>query len=296
MSKSGKPLARYFPELVALLRGTKEDRFVVDGEIVLPQGETLSFAALQARLHPAASRIARLSRETPAELMLFDGLQVGGTTLVDETLDARRAALERFAANTPSALLLSPCTHDRAEAERWLKRTGGALDGVVAKRRDEPYRPGERAMFKRKLQRTADCVVGGFRYAKGGKGVGSLLLGLYDEEGLLDYVGYTSSFSAERRLELAKELEPLSGESPFTGNSPGGVSRWSKTGESREWTALRPERIAEVAYDQATGGRFRHGTTFLRWRPDKAPSKCKSDQLYEELRPEQLTKLLEVRG
>ncbi len=295
MSKSGKPLERYFPELVAMLQETKEDRFVVDGEIVLPQGETLSFAALQARLHPAASRIAKLSRETPAELMLFDCLQVGKTVLVDKALDERRAALERFAADAPPTLHLSPCTHDRAEAERWLQRTGGALDGVVAKRRDEPYQPGERAMFKRKLQRTADCVVGGFRYAKGGKGVGSLLLGLYDEEGLLDYVGYTSSFSADRRLELADELEPLAGESAFTGKSPGGVSRWSKSGESRKWTALKPDKIAEVAYDQATGGRFRHGTTFLRWRPDKAPSQCRADQLYEELRPEQLTKLLEER-
>ena len=296
MSKSGKPLQRYFPELVALLQGLAEQRFVVDGEIVLPQGDTLSFAALQARLHPAASRVEKLSRETPAEIMLFDCLQVGDEVLLDQPLDARRAALEQFGAETPSAVMLSPCTHDRAQAEAWLERTGGALDGVVVKRRDEPYQPGERAMFKRKLQRTADCVVGGFRKAKDGDGVGSLLLGLYDDGGKLDYVGFTSSFSADQRRELLAELEPFAGESAFTGNSPGGVSRWSKSGESREWTALAPTRIAEVAYDQVTGGRFRHGTTFLRWRPDKAPAQCTADQLCEELRPEQLEKLLSSRG
>jgi ATP-dependent DNA ligase len=296
MSKSGKPLQRYFPELVAMLRGLAEDRFVLDGEIVLPVGGTLSFAALQARLHPAASRIAKLSEETPAQLMLFDCLQIGGAVLVDEALDTRRDVLEKFAKSLPAALLLSPLTYRVETAREWLEQTGGALDGVVAKRRDEPYRPGERAMFKRKVQRTADCIVGGFRYDKTGRKVASLLLGLYDEAGLLHHVGYSSSFSQQQRVELADELEPLKGKSAFTGSAPGAASRWSKPGTSREWIALEPTRIAEVAYDQVTGDRFRHGTTFLRWRPDKKPAQCTFDQLTAELRPEQLEQILKTKA
>jgi ATP-dependent DNA ligase len=296
MSKSGKPLERYFPELAAMLRDLSQDQVVLDGEIVLPVGDALSFAALQARLHPAASRIAKLSAETPAQLVMFDCLQLGDRLLMDEPLDSRRGALERFSTETPEALRLSPFTYDRELASAWLARTGGALDGVVAKRRDESYQPGERAMFKRKLQRTADCVAGGFRRDKSGTGVGSLLLGLYDAAGLLNYVGFTSSFSADQRRELLELLEPNSTESAFTGSAPGGVSRWSKPGQSHDWTALGASQVAEVGYDQVTGGRFRHGTTFLRWRPDKAPGQCTTDQLAAELRPDQLEQLLRERG
>ena len=293
MSKSGKPLARYFPEIVAMLRRCGEKRFVVDGELILPLGETLSFAALQARLHPATSRIERLSRETPTQLMLFDCLQSGAKILLDRPLDERRAAVEALAANAPSGVRLSPMTHDPDTADEWLARSGGALDGTVAKRRDEPYRPGERAMAKRKLRRTADCVLGGFRYDRAGGTVASLLLGLYDEAGLLHHVGFTSALSAAERRALTPELETLKGPSAFTGSAPGGASRWSN-GRDTAWVPLRPERVIEVAYDQVTGGRFRHGTTFVRWRPDKAARQCTMDQLAAELRPEQLEELLGI--
>jgi ATP-dependent DNA ligase len=295
MSKSGKPLQRYFPEVAETLRGLAENRFVVDGEIVVPLGGTLSFAALQARLHPAASRIAKLSAETPAELILFDCLQVDAEVLVEEPLDVRRKRLEAFAKDLPASVRLSPCTYRVGLAKEWLAQTGGALDGVIAKRREEPYRPGERAMFKHRVERTADCVVGGFRYDKAGDKVASLLLGLYDDKGLLHHVGYTSSFSTEQRSELAAMLAPLEGKSAFTGSAPGGPSRWSKPGRSSKWVALKPGKIAEVAYDQTTGDRFRHGTTFRRWRPDKRPDQCTFDQLTAELRPEQLEEILKSR-
>ena len=295
MSKSGKPLERYFPELVDLVRDIKEKRFVLDGEIILPIGGELSFSALQARLHPAASRIAKLSKETPAQLMLFDCLQVGSKALIDAPLDQRRAALDAFARALPDSVLVSPFTYGVADARAWLEQTGGALDGVVAKRRVEPYRPGERAMFKHKVERTADCVVGGFRYDKSGTRVASLLLGLYDEAGLLHHVGFSSSFSDDERGELAKLLEPLKGKSAFTGSAPGGASRWAKPGASSEWVALKPSLIAEVAYDQVTGDRFRHGTSFRRWRADKNPSQCTFDQLSAELRPEELETILKAR-
>ena len=292
MSKSGKPLARYFPEVAAMLSDCGEKRFVVDGELIVPSGETLSFAALQARLHPAASRIERLSRETPAQLMLFDCLQSGGKLLLDRPLDQRRAALDALAVS--AGIRLSPMTHAPDTAEDWLARSGGALDGIVAKRRDEPYRPGERAMAKRKLRRTADCVLGGYRYDRAGDVVASLLLGLYDEAGLLHHVGFTSALSVAERRALTPGLEKLKGPSAFTGNAPGGASRWSN-GRDTAWVPLRPERVVEVAYDQVTGGRFRHGTTFVRWRPDKDPRQCTMDQLAAELRPEQLEEMLGVR-
>jgi ATP-dependent DNA ligase len=291
MSKSGKPLARYFPEIVEALLALEERRFVLDGELVLPVGEILSFAALQLRLHPAASRIAKLSSETPAQLMLFDALQIGSSKLADEPLEVRREALEAFMANAAGPrLLLSPRTTDRQVAERWFTNTGGALDGIVAKRLDAPYQPGERAMIKVKQQRTADCVVGGYRLS-GGK-VGSLLLGLYDADGKLNYVGFTSSFSDADRADLLPKLEPFHGPPAFTGNSPGGPSRWSR-GRSTEWVSLKPELVVEVTYDQVTGQRFRHGTTFLRWRPDKAPRQCTMEQLEHELRPAALAEFLE---
>ena len=292
MSKSGKPLARYFPEIVAALVSLKERRFVLDGELVLPLGEILSFAALQLRLHPAASRIEKLARETPAQLMLFDALQIGSRSLIDEPLSARRAALAAFMAKAAGPrLLLSPGTTERDLAERWFAAGGGALDGIVAKRLDAPYQPGERAMVKVKRHRTADCVVGGYRLS-GGK-VGSLLLGLHDDAGKLNYVGFTSSFSDAAKADLLGKLERLHGSPAFTGTSPGGPSRWSR-GRSMEWIALRPELVAEVIYDQVTGQRFRHGTTFHRWRPDKAPRQCTMDQLAHELRPAALAEVLET--
>lgn len=291
MSKSGKPLGRYFPEIVAALSDLDERRFVLDGELVLPVGEVLSFSALQLRLHPAASRIEKLSRETPAQLMLFDCLQVGAEEVSGQPLSRRREALEAFMEQGAGPrLLLSPCTVRHEAAASWFARTGGALDGVVAKRLDEPYRSGERAMVKAKQQRTADCVVGGFRSSD--DRVASLLLGLYDADGKLHYVGYSSSFSADERTELLAKLAPRQGESAFTGSSPGGPSRWSR-GRSTEWIPLRPELVAEVIYDQVTGQRFRHGTTFHRWRPDKAPRQCTMEQLGHELRQAVLAELLE---
>jgi ATP-dependent DNA ligase len=289
MSKSGKPLGRYFPEVVEAFARLGEDRLVLDGELILPVGEVLSFADLQARLHPAASRIARLARETPAQMMLFDCLQAGAEVLIQRPLSERRAALERLL--LVEGFELSPITLEIAEAERWLQASGGALDGIVAKRRDEPYRAGERAMLKRKLRRTADCVIGGFRYDTAGKIVASLLLGLYDSAGKLHHVGFTSALSAEDRAALTPRLEALIGPSAFDGSAPGGPSRWSN-GRSSEWQPLRPELVVEVGYDQVTGRRFRHGTSFIRWRPDKAPRQCGLDQLELELRPAALAQIL----
>ena len=284
MSKAGKPLARYFPDVEARVAALAVERLVLDGELIIPVGDSLSFEALQMRLHPAASRVRKLAAEHPARLMLFDCLW-WGEALVERPLDDRRAALEDFHAQhgTP-ALNLSPRTCDLETAQRWLADTGGALDGVVAKRRDEPYSPGERAMRKIKRLRTADCVVGGFRYASGRKQVGSLLLGLYDDAGLLHHVGYTSAIPAAERPALTDKLERLVAAPGFTGDAPGGPSRW-QTERSAEWQPLRPELVAEVRYDHVTGRRFRHGTGFLRWRPDKAPAQCTMDQLGKEARP-----------
>jgi ATP-dependent DNA ligase len=292
MSKSGKPLARYFPEVVEALLSLDEPRFVIDGELVLPVGDVLSFGALQLRLHPAASRIEKLSRETPAQLMAFDCLQVGGEELMRCSLSQRRDALERFMrGRTGPRLCLSPATTDGAIAADWFDRSGKALDGIVCKRLHGRYEPGERAMVKVKQQRTADCVVGGYRKGRGG--VGSLLLGLYDRSGKLDYIGYTSSFSDEDRASLATRLAEDEGPSPFTGNSPGGVSRWSRGRGKSEWVPLKGDVVVEVLYDQVTAGRFRHGTTFLRWRPDKRPNQCTRDQLEHELSPAALEQVFE---
>ena len=292
-SKAGKPLGRYFPEVVEIVRRLAPDRFVIDGELVIPIGGVLSFDALQMRLHPAESRIRKLSRETPAQLMLFDCLALGEERLIDRPLAERRAALERFHAGTSEeSLLLSPFTEDCDLARAWLDMAGGALDGVIAKRRDGPYEPGERAMLKVKQMRTADCVVGGFRYASKGREVGSLLLGLYNDEGRLDHVGFTSAIPAEEKAALTRRLEALVEAPGFTGNAPGGPSRWS-TERSGDWQPLRPELIAEVRYDHVTANRFRHGTKFLRWRPDKAPEQCRMDQLLHEARPDALAASLE---
>jgi ATP-dependent DNA ligase len=286
-AKSGKPLARYFPEMVAFLRSLPATRFVLDGELVVPQGDSLSFDALQMRLHPAESRIRKLSRETPSLLVLFDMLVTpDGESLVDNPLTGRRQALEAFWTALPDRdrLRLSPLTLDRSEAEAWLDRTGSALDGVVAKPRDGLYRPGERAMLKVKNLRTADCVVGGFRYAQDEHRVGSLLLGLYDDEGRLDHVGFTSGFADIDRGALTKQLEALVEPPGFTGKAPGAPSRWASE-RSTEWQPLRPELVVEVRYDHVTADRFRHGTKLVRWRPDKAPRQCTFDQLRQEARP-----------
>lgn len=290
-SKSGKPLARYFPEVAQMLRGTKEKKFILDGELIIPVGDALSFDALQLRLHPAESRIRKLSTATPGELVAFDLLEVGGKSLAEKPLPDRRDALEKFfAKNAVPGLLLSPATTDRETALGWLHRSGGALDGVIAKRCDLEYRSGERAMIKVKQQRTADCVVGGFRYAEKKAVVGSLLLGLYDDEGLLNHVGFTSAIPAKERVQLTKDLEALIEPPGFTGSAPGGPSRWN-TERSIAWKPLKPVLVAEVRYDQVTGRRFRHGTGFLRWRPDKDPRQCTFEQLAPELRPSELKEL-----
>ena len=292
-AKSGKPLTRYFPEIAAAVAGVGATDFVIDGELVIPAGPSFSFEALQMRLHPAASRVLKLSVETPAVYILFDMLVApGGTPLLAAPLTDRRAALEGFYASVRAdKFRLSPYTRKRADAVRWLKGTGGALDGVIAKRLDGPYLPGERAMFKVKRLRTADCVVGGFRYGTDSAEVGSLLLGLYNDEGRLDHVGFTSTIAAADRAALTRKLEKLKGGPGFTGNAPGGPSRWS-TERSAEWVPLKPKLVAEVRYDHVSDGRFRHGTKFLRWRPDKAPSQCTFDQLQKPGRPQAALSLL----
>lgn len=294
LSKAGKPLGRYFPEVVAMLATLAAERFVLDGELVIPFGRTLSFGALQARLHPAESRIRKLSVETPAQFMLFDCLQLGDERMVDLPLRARRGRLERFHAHHGTAALrLSPMSHAAADAAAWLARSGGALDGVVAKPLDEPYRPGERAMLKVKQHRSADCVVGGFRYAAEGGIVGSLLLGLHDADGLLHHVGFTSGFGSEDRAALTAELAALVEAPGFTGRAPGGPSRWA-TARSAEWQPLRPALVVEVLYDQVIDDRFRHGTRLLRRRPDKAPGQCGMEQLRHELRPSVLAEVVDA--
>jgi ATP-dependent DNA ligase len=288
MSKSGKPLGRYFPEVVETVLAMEADRFVLDGELVIPVGGALSFDSLQLRLHPAESRVNRLAKETPAQLMLFDLLFSKETSYLDAPLEQRRRSLEIiYAAEQHDDLLLSPCTHDRTAALRWLDEVGDALDGVIAKRVDGRYEAGERAMLKIKAMRTADCVLGGFRYGTNSREVASLLLGLYGEDGLLHHVGFTSSIPADERAALTKRLEALVEAPGFTGDSPGGPSRWS-TERTGEWQPLRSELVAEVRYDHVTGNRFRHGTKFLRWRPDKAPGQCRMDQLQREARADAL--------
>ncbi len=277
-AKSGKSLGRYFPEMTASVAALGPGPFVLDGELLIETGGAFSFEALQARLHPAESRIRRLAGETPAQLTLFD-LLLGppDRDLRARPLSERRGALEAFvaAAGRPD-ISLTPGTGDRALAQAWLDE--GRLEGVVAKRWDGPYLSGERAMIKVKRQRTADCVVGGFRYATAKKVVGSLLLGLYDEDGLLDHVGFTSGFAGVDVEALTARLEALAGGVGFTGDAPGGPSRWA-TERSSAWTPLRPELVVEVSFDHVSAGRFRHGTRLLRFRPDKAPGQCRMDQI-----------------
>jgi ATP-dependent DNA ligase len=298
LSRSGKTLARYFPDMVAALKVLKPRRFILDGELAIPVGEILSFDALQLRLHPAASRVNKLAAETPSILIAFDLLQnTRGIDLRDRPLSERRKQLEAFfgALGEALALRLSPASTSRTEAERWLKRAGGgALDGVVAKRVDETYKSGERAMVKVKCLRTADCVVGGFRYATDSRRVGSLLLGLFNDEGKLDHVGFTSGIAGDKREALTRKVEALKGGPGFTGDAPGGPSRWS-TERSTQWEPLKLKLVAEVQYDHVSGGRFRHGTRFLRWRPDKRPQDCTFEQLRQEVRPSRLFGTKKVR-
>ena len=293
-AKSGKPLTRYFPEIAAAFATLKPKRFIVDGELLIPKGKTLSFDALQMRLHPAQSRIDRLSKETPALFMAFDLIEEDGKDYRDENLISRRGALEKFfqRLGRQPHLKLSPFSRKLADAKSWLgKAGGGALDGVIAKSLDGAYVAGERAMLKVKCLRSADCVVGGFRYATGSRQVGSMLLGLHNADGKLDHVGFTSGISDADRPLLTKKLEKLRGGEGFSGDAPGGPSRWSNE-RSAAWEPLKPVLVAEVQYDQVTGDRFRHGTRFLRWRPDKSPKQCTFAQLLKEARPSKLLREL----
>lgn len=293
-SKAGQPLDRYFPELVAAFLALPVRAFVLDGEIVIRGRDGgLDFDALLQRIHPAESRIRKLSRETPGSFHAFDLLvDDREKSLVELPLAGRRERLEKLFGKIAEggSIHLSPSTPDRAVAERWMKTLGGAgLDGVVAKLADSPYLPGDRsAMVKVKRIRTADCVVGGFRWSQKGGKIGSLLLGLYNEQGLLDHVGFSSSFTAEEREELEPVLLPLREPPGFTGKAPGGPSRWAQ-GRSTEWEPLRPSLVCEVRYDHFSGGRFRHGTKFLRWRPEKKPRQCTFEQVLP--RPVALEKL-----
>ncbi|HEV2513943.1 MAG TPA: ATP-dependent DNA ligase [Devosia sp.] len=279
-AKSGKPLGRFFPDMVSLLETLPATDFVLDGELTIPIGGRLSFDALQMRLHPAASRVQKLAAEHPAVYVLFDLLLApGGKPLASLPLSERRRELESFFGTIERpGLRLSPTTADRGKAEAWLAGAGGDLDGVIAKRHDAPYAAGERQMLKIKRIRTADCVVGGFRYGTGSKLAGSLLLGLYDDDGKLNHVGFTSALADEDKAELTRRLETLAGGSGFTGRAPGGPSRWS-TERTEHYEALRPELVVEVAYDHVSSDRFRHGTRLLRWRPDKRPDQCRMEQL-----------------
>jgi ATP-dependent DNA ligase len=282
-SKSGQSLTRYFPELVEAVRTVKATTFVLDGEIVVPTDGTFSFDALLQRIHPAQSRVRKLAAETPALLIAFDLLaDADDKPLIERPLQERRPELEAFAHKWlcgVERIRMSPATTKLSEAKGWLKRVGATLDGIVAKRRDLEYRSGDRTgMQKIKNYRSADCVIGGFRYNEGKPVVGSLLLGLYDGKGLLHHVGFTSTIKREDKPALTKKLEPLIAPPGFTGNAPGGPSRWS-TKRSSEWQPLKPRLVVEVCYDHFTGERFRHGTRLMRWRPDKSPKQCTLEQV-----------------
>lgn len=281
-SKSGQPLARYFPDIVEALKKLPSKSFVIDGELAIPVNGALSFDELQLRLHPAASRVAKLAAAHPALFIVFDLLAEDRDRPLERSLSERRKLLEKFAKQnfkSNRAIRLSPATTNLKQAKKWFDKAGGDLDGVIAKRSDMPYRSGERdAAVKIKQIRSADCVIGGFRYASGAKILGSLLLGLYDDDGLLHHVGFTSAFKTEERRALTKKFEALRKPPGFTGNAPGGPSRWS-TERSGEWEPVDPKIVVEVAYDHFTGERFRHGTKILRWRKDKAPKQCTMDQV-----------------
>ena len=297
-SRDLRPFDRYFPDLHEVFEDRLPRGCVLDGEIVIATAAGLDFDALQLRLHPAASRVEKLARETPASFVIFDALALDGCDIMRERQEKRRGLLESALAALAPPLYLTPATLERAVAQRWLTEFEGAgLDGVIAKPLDASYQPGKRAMLKVKHARTADCVVAGFRWHKGGEGiVGSLLLGLYDVNGILHHVGVTSSFTMVMRRALAVELAPLranaradhpwrerAGAGAEAARIPGGQSRWS-AGKDLSWEPLRIERVCEVKYDHMQGDRFRHAAIFLRWRPDKPPSDCRYDQL-EVMKP-----------
>jgi len=310
-SRDLKPLDRYFPELAAPLRASLPPRAIVDGEIVIARDGELDFEALLLRIHPAASRVAMLAAETPASFVAWDLLALDDEDLRRTPQGERRRRLEAALGDPQPPIHITPATTDRATGQDWFGRFEGAgLDGVIAKRLDAPYQPGKRAMLKIKHQRTADCIVAGFRWHKNAPGthVGSLLLGLYDDTGQLHHVGITSSFSWDRRAELVRELEPLrkgasdghpwgewaewasAGAADASGQRlPGATSRWNR-GKDLSWEPLRAERVAEVAYDHLQGDRFRHATTFKRWRPDKPVAECRYDQL-EETAPYEIARI-----
>jgi ATP-dependent DNA ligase len=292
-SRNDRPLTRYFPELLGPLQDQLPDQCLVDGEIVIPGATGLDFDALLQRIHPAVSRVNRLAAETPASFVAFDLLAVDGNSLLDAPLRDRRARLEAVGAGFRPPLHLTPVSTDPADARDWFGRFEGAgLDGVVAKRLDGPYTPGQRTMVKIKHERTADCAVAGYRIHKDGKGVGSLLLGLFDEGGTLHHVGVAASFTVKRRSELLAELEPLTHDAladhPWrewaeamaheSARLPGAQSRWN-AGKDLSWVPIRMGRVAEVTFGQLQSGRFRHGVSFVRWRPDREPRSCTYDQL-----------------
>ncbi len=282
-AKSGKSLTRYFPDIAAMLKSFRASTFVLDSELVIDVSGTFSFEELQLRLHPAESRVRKLAEEHPATMIVFDLLADDkGKSLIRVPLKERRQVLERFIhrfAKGIERIRLSPATKDMNESLKWFRGSGTSLDGIVAKRLDMEYQSGNRTgMVKYKNIRSADCVVGGFRYLEGRKLAGSLLLGLYGDDGLLHHVGYTSSIRDTDRKSLTQKLEVLRQPPGFTGRSPGGPSRWASQ-RSGDWEPLKPELVVEVEYDHVTGGRFRHGTKFMRWRPDKSPRQCTFDQI-----------------
>ncbi|RZQ60687.1 ATP-dependent DNA ligase [Amycolatopsis suaedae] len=308
-SRHDRPLTRYFPELVELLRETLPPRCVVDGEVILVTDEGLDFETLQLRLHPAASRVRLLAEQTPASFVAFDLLALGDRDLTGEPFDTRRELLEQAVAagraDRPSRLHLTPMTSDPDRAQDWFTRFEGAgFDGVMAKPGDAPYEQDRRTMWKVKHRRTADCVVAGFRWHVDGNGIGSLLLGLYDDAGTLNHVGVASSFTAARRRELVTELAPLrenaleghpwrawaDAHAEHEGLVPGGQSRWNPK-KGLQWEPVRPEWVAEVRYEHVQGGRFRHGGRLVRFRPDRTPESCTYAQL-EQVAPAELAGLL----
>ncbi len=284
-SKAGQPLQRYFPEVVSSTLTVPASCFVIDCELVIPVNGSLSFDDLLLRIHPAASRVNKLAKEHPGMLIAFDLLvDEHGHSRLNLPLRKRRALLEGFSRRHLSdhgGIRLSPATASLEEARGWLRKMGGSIDGIMAKKLDAPYEPGARdAMLKVKFRRTIDCVVGGFRYAAGKRVVGSLLLGLYNDKGLLDHVGFTSGIKGAERETLTRRLEQLIEPPGFTGRTPGGPSRWSKKVE--EWHPLAPKLVVEVEFDHFSGGRFRHGTRLLRWRPDKPPRQCTMEHVRQE--------------
>ena len=281
-SKSGRPLERYFPDIVRLLEKLAVRTFLLDGELLVEGEKGYSFSDLQMRLHPAASRVHMLAQKQPATFVIFDILETeDDQTLMSVPLSQRRRLLEQFYetyCSKEKAIRLSPQTDSLSEAMDWLSSSGWYIDGIVAKKNTDVYVPGERVMQKYKPMRTADCVVGGFRYGKDSDEVGSLLLGLYDDAGRLNHVGFTSAIAKADKPSLTKKLERLIQEPGFTGNAPGAPSRWS-TDRSTQWKPLSPKLVVEVSFDHVTDSRFRHGTKLIRFRPDKSPRQCTMEQL-----------------